>query len=172
MTPTSPTSLRRRLCRRLAQDRGQALVEFAIVLPVLLLIIVGILTFGRYTNYANQQTQMAGQAARYAALNVNPSSSLTLQNFIQAQATGELGAGSSSVTSAVKVYLYTYPSTASPTVGTPVVACVISTVSLLPMLGTVTSMQMVQSATMRIEQAQTSAKWTPDATVPAKCPAT
>ncbi|HWF74421.1 MAG TPA: TadE/TadG family type IV pilus assembly protein [Solirubrobacteraceae bacterium] len=172
MTPTSHTPFLRRWRRRLAQEHGQALVEFAIVLPVLLMIIVGILAFGRYTNYANQQTQMAGQAARYAALDVNPSSTLTLQNYVQAQATGELAAGSSSVTSAVKVYLYTYPSSTSPAAGTPVVACVISTVSLLPMLGTVTSMTIVQSATMRIEQAQTSAKWTPDTTIPSKCPAT
>lgn len=150
------------------------MVEFAIVLPVLLMIIAGILSFGRYMNYASQQTQMAAQAARWAALNVNPSSTLTLQNYVQAQATGELQAGSSSVTTAVKVYLYTYPKTAATTPGTPVVACVISTVSLLPMLNTVTSMQIVESATMRIEQAQTSAAWTPNLStnVPTQCPLT
>jgi Flp pilus assembly protein TadG len=152
------------------------MVEFAMVLPVLLIVIVGILAFGRYMNYTNQETQMAGQAARWAALDLNPSSTLALQDYTEAQATGELQFGSSSVTSPVTVYLYTYPKTASPVAGTPVVACVISTVSLLPMLGPTvpTSITMVQSATMRIEVSQTSAVWTPDlsTTVPSQCPLT
>lgn len=146
------------------------MVEFAMVLPVLMLVIVGILTFGRYMNYSSQETQMASEAARYAAVDVNPSSTLTLQNFIQSQATGELGAGSNSVTSKATVYIY-LPTGSTNTVGQPVTACVVATVALLPMLGaSVTSVQLVESATMRIEQVQTSAQWTPSTSVPSECP--
>jgi Flp pilus assembly protein TadG len=162
MTPTPFPAL----MARLAHERGQAMVEFAMVLPVLMLIIVGILTFGRYLNYGSQETQMAAEAARYAAINVNPSSSI--QSYVQAQATGELGAGSSSVTSKAQVYIY-YPTGSGGTVGQPVRACVISTVSLLPMLGAVTSAQIVETATMRIEQAST--QWAVSTGVPSQCPA-
>jgi len=140
------------------------------VLPVLMLIIVGILTFGRYENYSSQQEQMASVAARYASIDVNPSSTLTLQNYVQAEATGELGAGSTSVTSKAQVYLY-YPTGSSNAVGQPVRACVISTVNLLPLnLGSLTSAQIVETATMRTEQVATSAQWTVSTSVPSQCP--
>jgi Flp pilus assembly protein TadG len=179
MTPTLSTRFTLRLMRRLAGERGQSMVEFAIVLPVLLMIIVGILSFGRYMNYASQQTQLAETAARYAALDQDPggASSQSLQTYVQAQATGELQAGSSSVTSPAHVYLYTNPIGQTPTAGTPVVACVVSTVSFLSALGmgSVTSAQISEQVTMRVEQAQTTQSgtlttgWTPVSTLPAGC---
>ncbi|MDQ6806297.1 MAG: pilus assembly protein [Actinomycetota bacterium] len=139
------------------------MVEFAIVLPVLLLIIVGILSFGRYMNYASQQTQTAASAVRWAAVDVPPfwtPSSLTLQQYVATLVTAE---------SPATVYLY-YPTGSSNTVGSSVRACVVSTISLLPVLGTGrTSIQIVESATMRIEQLQTSATWSP-ATPPTGSP--
>jgi len=45
------------------------LVEFAVVLPVLLLLIFGIIDFGRFFNYADQESQLSAQAARWAAVN-------------------------------------------------------------------------------------------------------
>src|ERR1700728_3396049 len=99
----------RSLIRRARDERGQALVEFAVVVPVLMLIIVGILTFGRYENYSNQQTQLASEAARWASVNSNPSTtSQTLQAYVTAQTSGELETGSSDVTSPVRVFIY-YP---------------------------------------------------------------
>jgi Flp pilus assembly protein TadG len=147
----------------LRQERGQALVEFAIVLPVLILIILGILYFGRYENYSNQETQLAEQGARWAAVNVNPGSPTTLQNFVQGQANPELQAGSSDVSAAAHVYLY-YPTGSSNVVGSPVRSCVTATVQL-PFLGI--TQKMVQSAEMRIEVARTAAAWTNDATATA-----
>jgi Flp pilus assembly protein TadG len=161
-----------RLAARLRDERGDALVEFAVVLPVLMLIIVGILTFGRYMNYSIQETQMASMAARYAAVNNNPSSTLSLQSYVKSQATGELANGSNDVSSPVSVYLY-YPTGSSNTVGSPVRACVVATVKLLPMLGAGTSVQLVQSATMRIEQS--ASNWSTSnnsGSVPSQCPTT
>lgn len=169
--------LRSRAClaplrRRISQDHGQALAEFAVVLPILMLVIVGIFTFGRYMNYADQETQMASEAARWAAVNVDPStSSQTLQAYVTAQATGELLSGNSDVTSPVKVYIY-YPTGSSNAVGSSVRVCVIATVTLLPMLGSGTSDQIVESATMRIEQVATNWNLAGNpAAVPSQCPA-
>jgi Flp pilus assembly protein TadG len=167
----------RPLRTRLRQERGQALVEFAVVLPVLVLIILGILYFGRYEDYSNQETAMAEQAARQAAVNVTPGTSPGLQSYIQAQATGELQFGSGDVTSPVRVYIY-YPTVNNPgppgAVGSAVRACVTSTVRF-PFLGVAgTTQQITQTATMRIEQLRTAPApptgWTPDSTWPPTCP--
>jgi Flp pilus assembly protein TadG len=156
-----------RLGRRLAREEGTALVEFALVLPLLLLIVMGILYFGRYENYANDETQLASSAARWAAINVNPGSGsgLTLQQYVAQQASPELKSGSGDVT-AIKVYIY-YPSGSTGAVNQPVRACVTNTLNFIPILG-LTSSTMVQTATMNVEQAQTA--WTPDSSVPSQCP--
>jgi Flp pilus assembly protein TadG len=162
----------RGLVRHVRQDRGQALVEFAVVLPVLMLIIVGILTFGRYENYANQETQLASSGARWASVNVNPSTSQTLQAYIQSQTSGELLNGSSDVSSPVEVFIY-YPTGSSNTVGNSVRVCVTATVRLLPMLGSVSSATIAEVATMRIEQAATN--WSTSnnpSSMPSACPTT
>ena len=53
-------------------QRGTALVEFALIAPLLFLLLFGIIDFGRALNYYNQLTQLAGQGARAAAVNRNP----------------------------------------------------------------------------------------------------
>lgn len=49
-------------------NRGQALVEFALVLPLLLLLVFGIVEFGRYLFLKNTATNGARQGARQAAV--------------------------------------------------------------------------------------------------------
>jgi Flp pilus assembly protein TadG len=56
----------------LGSERGTAVVEFALVAPVLFLLVFGILDFGRALNYYNDLTQLAGQGARAAAVTRNP----------------------------------------------------------------------------------------------------
>jgi Flp pilus assembly protein TadG len=59
--------------RRLARsERGTAVVEFALIAPLLFLLVFGIIEFGRVLNAYNQMTQLAGQGARAAAVNRNP----------------------------------------------------------------------------------------------------
>ena len=53
-------------------ERGQAMVEFALVLPLLLLLIFGIFDFGRAINYWIDATHMSNEAARYAAVGNTP----------------------------------------------------------------------------------------------------
>ncbi|MFF1828831.1 TadE/TadG family type IV pilus assembly protein [Paenarthrobacter sp. NPDC058040] len=49
-------------------ERGAVAVEMAILLPVLLLILVGIVEFGRALNVQVSLTQAAREGARYAAV--------------------------------------------------------------------------------------------------------
>lgn len=53
-------------------EDGQALVEFALVLPVLLILLFGIVSFGVALNDWIDETQLVSEAARFAAVNVNP----------------------------------------------------------------------------------------------------
>jgi hypothetical protein len=56
----------------LRRDSGAALVEFALVLPILLLLVFGALDLGKAYNYWIDETQLAHEGARYAAVNKNP----------------------------------------------------------------------------------------------------
>jgi Flp pilus assembly protein TadG len=70
--PSRPWSAGGKRLRRLRrEERGTAVVEFAIVALPLFLIVFGILDFGRALNYYNDMTQLAGQGARAAAVNQN-----------------------------------------------------------------------------------------------------
>jgi Flp pilus assembly protein TadG len=51
-----------------ARERGAAAVEFALLLPVLLLLVFGIVDFGRALNAQITLTQAAGEGVRLAAL--------------------------------------------------------------------------------------------------------
>lgn len=67
--PSRRSGRTRRLVR---SERGTAVVEFALVAPLLFLIVFGIIEFGRILNAYNQLTQLAGQGARAATVNRNP----------------------------------------------------------------------------------------------------
>ena len=49
-------------------ERGQALVEFALILPVILLVMVGMLEFARAWNLHQVMTDAAREGARRAAI--------------------------------------------------------------------------------------------------------
>ena len=53
-------------------ERGTAVVEFALVSIPLFLLVLGIVDFGRALNYYNNLTQLAAQGARSAAVDRNP----------------------------------------------------------------------------------------------------
>ncbi|TML67207.1 MAG: pilus assembly protein [Actinobacteria bacterium] len=58
-------------------ERGQATVEFAFILPVVLLVIVGLIAFGKAFNYWLDMNHMANEAARWAAVNKIPPNKTT-----------------------------------------------------------------------------------------------
>jgi Flp pilus assembly protein TadG len=59
-----------RVQRRLRSERGQAAVEFALVIPFICLIIIAILHFGKVMNYWLDLNQVASEGARKAAVNM------------------------------------------------------------------------------------------------------
>ncbi len=69
------------------------LVEFALVLPVLLLLIFGFLQFGLAMNAKIDSTHLTAEGARYIAVNQNPGitdpdpSINTMQDYIRSKAT-------------------------------------------------------------------------------------
>ena len=62
------------------------MVEFALVLPLLLLLIFGIFDFGRAINYWIDATHMANEAARYAAVGNTPTGCSSIASCVKAQA--------------------------------------------------------------------------------------
>jgi Flp pilus assembly protein TadG len=53
-------------------ERGQSLVEFALILPVLLILLLGILDFGRAVAAYNSVANAARSAVRVAIVDQNP----------------------------------------------------------------------------------------------------
>jgi Flp pilus assembly protein TadG len=144
------------LWRLRREEHGVALVEFALVAPLLLVILFAMLDFGRTFNYWIDATHLANEGARWAVVNKNPASSGTLQQYIQQQAdTDELrNGGSSSVPSALQVCI-SFPGGSS-AVGNPVQVTASVTYNWLPFLsdqalGGLTSTTVSSSSTMRLE---------------------
>jgi hypothetical protein len=61
-----------RTAGRFSGGRGQSLVEFALVLPILLLLLLGILDLGRAVAAYNSVSNAARSAARVAIVDQNP----------------------------------------------------------------------------------------------------
>ncbi len=112
--PASPT--RRRVLSGViteaAKERGAALVEFALVLPVLAVLLFGMLEFGKLFNYWIDETHLSAEGARWAVVNNVPSGG-SLQQYILDQAdSAELRAGAHVCIS--------FPNGGTPKVGDPV----------------------------------------------------
>jgi Flp pilus assembly protein TadG len=130
-----------------------SLVEFALVLPLLLVLLLGMLDFGKAFNYWIDETHLANEAARWAVVNKNPGPG-TLQQYVQQQAdTPELrDGGTSSVPSPLQICI-SFPS-GTANVGDPVHVTASATYNWLPFLGTrlgITSTTITGSSTMRLE---------------------
>lgn len=132
------------------------MVEFALVLPVLLLIVMGILWFGRALNYTQDETRLTNVAARYAAVNQVPptAGSMTLAEWVRSQADSEeLRKGTGAVEGPAEVCIK-YPSGTG--VGDPVEVRMKATFKWLPLLKLGLNSPIAGSATMRIEVPPTS----------------
>lgn len=62
-------------------ERGQAAVEFALVLPILLLLVFGIIDFGRILYTKNALTSLSQVTARHASIYYASEDDATLQNY-------------------------------------------------------------------------------------------
>jgi Flp pilus assembly protein TadG len=120
--------------RSLHGESGVAIIEFALILPLLMLIVVVILDFGRALNYWVDTTHLASEGARYAAVDRVPAGYTSLQAFIRDQAdSGELrDGGSQSIADPLEVCV---TAAADDEVGDPVEVQVSTTYSWIPLLG-------------------------------------
>jgi Flp pilus assembly protein TadG len=148
-----------RILRRFREERGAAMVEFALLAPVLLLIVLGIIYFGRFIGYTNDETHLAEEAARYATVSQMPSGCTSnLATCVQQEAPGELQSGSGDVPSPAKVCIALGPG-ATGVPGDAVVATVTAHFNFSPpLLSSLNSAlpAATESATMRLEQAPAS----------------
>ena len=141
------------------------MVEFALVLPLLLLLVLAMTDFGKAFNYWIDETHLANEGARLAAVNGSPgncpsgSTATNLAHYIQCQAeTTELRNGGTSwiaQPARVCITLPTNPATGTTgNVGDPVQVTVTATYSWLgfvaPSIGR-TQSTITGTSTMRLE---------------------
>jgi Flp pilus assembly protein TadG len=156
---TGHPDIRRPLRDRIRRDEsGAALVELALVMPVLLLLLLGMLDFGKAYNYWIDSTHLSATGARWAAVNTNPSADETLQEAIRDEAdTAELrDGGTDAVADPVEVCI-AFPKGTS-NVGDPVRVTVTAGYNFLNFVGAktgITEADISGSSTMRLEQVPT-----------------
>jgi Flp pilus assembly protein TadG len=140
-------SLTRKIFTFARCDRGVAVVEFAVLVPVLLLIVFGTADFGLAMNTYNNETQLANEGARLAVVNKNPGPG-SLQAYIKSQ--GDTADIQNNATVGI-----CFPDGVA-TVGHPVMVTVTIAHSWLPYLKNVVGLNATTTITgkavMRLEQ--------------------
>lgn len=141
--------------RNLLGERGQAAVEFALVVPVMCLVVLALIDFGKALNYWLDTSHLANEGARLAAvLGNSPEPGGNWKSWIQQQAeTTELRNGTGSVTSAAKVCVE-FPAGSPPKIGDPVKVSVSADYRWIPFVGGAT-ITLKGTATMRLERLPT-----------------
>lgn len=133
-----------------SREDGAVLVEFAIIVPFLLLLVVGMLQFGLLLNAWIDESHLTSSGARYAAVNQNPGADMpedySLQDYIKSRA----DTAGLRETAAVNIC---FPSGTSQ-VGDPVKVTMSYAYQLLPLIGG-TLMTVRGDATMRLEAVPT-----------------
>jgi Flp pilus assembly pilin Flp len=135
-------------------ERGQAAVEFALVVPVICLLVLALIDFGKALNYWLDTSHLANEGARMAAvLGNSPEPGGNWKQWIQQQAeTTELRNGTGSVTSPAQVCV-SFPNGA-PKIGDPVKVTVAAPYKWIPFVGGAT-INLRAEATMRLERMPT-----------------
>jgi len=132
-------------------EAGAALVEFVLVLPLVLVLLLGMLDLGKAFNYWIDENHLAHEGARFAAVNKNPGPGASLQESIKSQAdTDELR-------SALQVCI-SFPGSGGAVVGEPVEVRVSSTYTFLGFIADrldVTDKTISTTSTMRLERPPT-----------------
>src|SRR5919202_2382613 len=97
-----PRRDRRTLRTRLRSERGTALAELAIVIPILMVLLLGMIDFGKAFNTWIDEQHLANEGARLAAVNyavagcANSNPNICLAPYVQRGAdSGELTSGRS-----------------------------------------------------------------------------
>jgi Flp pilus assembly protein TadG len=134
--------------KKVATDRGASLVEFALVAPLLIMLLMGIIDFGWILSQQQDVRHGAREAARLAAVNAGSVPTMTVlvcdAMNVSSGATVDFDPGASTV-----------GATASVTLVSPVSS--LTGFSGLPFAGAIYPETFSESITFRLEQAAT---WT------------
>jgi Flp pilus assembly protein TadG len=157
-----------RRTRILGREEGQATVEFAIVIPLLLLLVVGIFEFGKAFNYWIDLNHLANEGARWAAVdkvppyagngntgNSNPQCTDIKDYILSQMNTGELKSKVTAANISIRV-----EGSGQPQIGDPVTVSITAPGYKIASLGTAINLGTVtlgSKSTMRLEQVPT---WT------------
>lgn len=154
---------------RSSDEHGSALIEFALVLPILAVVVFGITDFGRALNYWLDETHLANEAARFAVVNKKfdathgcPAAVVTanrcLQWYVQRQGTtAELRDGDANAAikpaDRLKICIDFYgKADADVEVGDPVRVTATASFTWLPIVGiSATKTEIGGKSTMRVE---------------------
>jgi Flp pilus assembly protein TadG len=147
----------KRMLTKLGSEDGASLVEFALVLPVLALLLFAMLDFGKAFNYWIDETHLANEGARWAVVDRNPGGGSLQQYLVDQATTDELrNGGTASVANPAEVCI-SFPNGTS-NVGDPVLVTVTATYNWLPIIGNrigVTQTTITGSSHMRLEAVPT-----------------
>jgi Flp pilus assembly protein TadG len=127
------------------------------VLPLFLVMLIGMVDFGKGFNYWIDQTHIANQGARFAVVNINPGKADgdTLQQYIREHAqTEELESGGTDTVEDPLIVCIEFPEGGTPEAGDPVTVRVTTKYDWMPFLDAnigVSTVTINGSATMRLE---------------------
>lgn len=119
------------------------MTEFALILPVFLLVVAGLLAFGRVLFYWIETNHLANETVRWAVVDRRPDPSKTLQVYAR-------DSGGTVEFSDAKVCIGT-PDGSTPVVGGPITVKISKPFSFLPILE-IAPIMIRGQATMRIER--------------------
>ncbi|UWG99179.1 pilus assembly protein [Dehalobacter sp. DCM] len=85
LDPEGMIPLLKQLLKKIKGNKGQAVAEFALILPILLLILGGIIDFGWIMMNQNAVDHSAREGARYAIVHaIEPNAVTNIQNYTKA----------------------------------------------------------------------------------------
>ena len=127
--------------KNITENQGQALVEMALILPVLLLLVFGMIDFGRVFQTNLAATEASREIARVAALMGDDSAADTIIANVKTNATSALTSGNT-------VTVTITPSYSARTNGVAVTVVVTTSVDLItPLINTMLTNPFPVSAT-------------------------
>jgi len=127
----------------LKRDDGVAMTEFALILPIFMVIVAGLLGFGRVFFYWIEANHVANETARWAIVDRNPyAPSQTLQQHAANGATTEFSSGPDQTTVCI--------TRIGTKLGDPLKVTVAKPFSFVPILG-IAKITIRASSTMRVE---------------------
>ena len=134
------------------REDGVAMTEFALILPIFMVIVAGMLGFGRVFFYWIQANHVANETARWAIVDRNPYAPTTLQKAAADSSSVEFNSNTNGLHRAK-----------GPDLGDPLEVTVAKPFTFVPILG-IGKITIRASSTMRIENFQNGA--TPSAYAP------